>query len=177
MIGAGGLGLMIAGASMMGEEKWQGRVEFTYVGNLPQDFSFRNAHYVAPLDGVELADELRSHHGYLTASLNEPGGNHQNEGALCGLPLLYRRSGCFEEYCTGFGLSFDETDFEQRLERYIDQYDQLVPAMKACPHTADRTCANYLSLFNDMVNERERIVGKRKLLRAPSQVLRNLLYL
>jgi hypothetical protein len=84
--------------SMMAEPEWRGRIEFTYIGNLPRGFAFRNARHVAPLDGEALAGELRSHHAYVTASINEPGGNHQNEGALCGLPLLYRRSGCLPEY-------------------------------------------------------------------------------
>ena len=59
---------------------------------------------------MALAAELKRHHAYVTGSMNEPGGNHQNEGALCGLPLLYRRSGCMPEYCAGFGIDFAGVD-------------------------------------------------------------------
>jgi hypothetical protein len=79
--------------SMLVEETWRGRIEFTYIGNIPTDFHFKNAHHLLPIDGDALASELRKHHVYVTAAINEPGGNHQNEGALCGLPLLFRNSG------------------------------------------------------------------------------------
>ena len=157
----------------LAEPAWKGRIEFTYVGNLPQGFSFRNTRYVKPLDGEMLATELRSHHAYVTASINEPGGNHQNEGALCGLPLLYRRSGCLPEYCEGFGVSFDETDFETSLQVLIEKYESLVAAMPAYPHTADRTCANYLKLFDELIQSRPEILASRRLWRNPWLVLRN----
>ncbi len=158
---------------MLVEPAWKERIEFTYVGNLPKGFAFRNARHVAPLDGEALASELRSHHAYVTASINEPGGNHQNEGALCRLPLLYRRSGCMPEYCEGFGISFDETDFEVRLGQLIEQYDRLTAAMPAYPHTAERTCANYLTLFDKLIKSREQIRASRHLWRNPWLLLRN----
>lgn len=158
---------------MLAEPAWRGRIEFTYVGNLPQGFVFRNARHVPPLDGEALAAELRSHHAYVTASINEPGGNHQNEGALCGLPLLYSRSGCLPEYCEGFGVSFDETDFEASLQQLIEKYDSLASAMPAYPHTAERTCANYLKLFDKLIKSRNQILASRRLWRNPWLVLRN----
>jgi len=158
---------------MLAEPAWKGRIEFTYVGNLPRGFAFRNARYVAPLDGKALAAELRTHHAYVTASMNEPGGNHQNEGALCGLPLLYRRSGCLPEYCDGFGVSFDKTDFESSLQQLIAEYDSLVAAMTAYPHTAERTCANYLALFDELIKSRNQILASRHLWRNPWLLLRH----
>jgi hypothetical protein len=159
--------------AMLAEPAWKEKIGFTYVGNLPPGFTFRNARYVPPLDGVALATELRAHHAYVTASINEPGGNHQNEGALCGLPLFYRRSGCLPEYCDGFGVSFDETDFEDRLRQLIERYDTLVTAMPAYPHTAARTCTRYLALFDELMTSREQILVSRRLWRNPWLVLRN----
>lgn len=158
---------------MLQEPNWKGMIEFTYIGNLPSGFRFRNARYVEPLDGEALATELRSHHVYITASINEPGGNHQNEGALCGLPLLYRRSGCLPEYCDGFGVSFDETDFKIGLQELIRKYESLVAAMPAYPHTADRTCANYLKLFDELIQSRLQILASRRVWRNPWLMLRN----
>ena len=85
---------------MLNQVKWKNLIEFTYIGNLPKGFYFKNVKYIKPLNGLALAEELKKHDAYLTASINEPGGNHQNEGALCGLPLIYRESGCLPEYCT-----------------------------------------------------------------------------
>lgn len=158
---------------MLAEPAWHERIAFTYVGNVPKGFMFEHARHVPPLDGEALAAELRSHHAYLTASLNEPGGNHQNEGALCGLPLLYRRSGCMPEYCDGFGVPFDETDFGGRLEELIARYDALAAAMPAYPHTADRMCARYLACFDSLIRSRDQIVARRRLWRSPWLMLRN----
>ncbi len=158
---------------MLVSPAWSGRIEFTYIGNLPKGFSFQNARYVKPLDGMALAAELRSHHAYVTASINEPGGNHQNEGALCGLPLLYLRSGCLPEYCDGYGVSFGETDFEAALGLLIGNYKGIVAAMPSYPHTAERTCASYLDLFDQLIKSREQILATRHLWRSPWLVLRN----
>jgi hypothetical protein len=159
---------------MLVEPGWKERIEFTYVGNLPRGFSFRNARYVAPLDGGKC---LRLSCGrtmpMLRARSTNRAATHQNEGALCGLPLLYRRSGCLPEYCDGFGISFDETDFETGLRQMVEQYDGLVAAMPAYPHTAERTCANYLDLFDQLIKSREQILASRRLWRNPRLVLRN----
>ena len=32
---------------------------------------------------------------------------HHIEGALCGLPILFRNSGSLPEYCKKYGVSFD----------------------------------------------------------------------
>ena len=36
-----------------------------------------------------IAEELKNHHIYITASINEPSGNHHIEAGQCGLPILY----------------------------------------------------------------------------------------
>lgn len=158
---------------MLGQRRWQGRLEFTYVGNLPKGFRFRHARHVPPLDGEQLAAELRWHHGYLTASINEPGGNHQNEGALCGLPLLYRDSGCLPEYCDGFGVRFTGDDFEGALERYLEAYGELQPRMARYPHTAANTTQRYLELFERLLGQRDQLIKDRHLWRSPLRVIRN----
>ena len=42
---------------LMGTEKWKEKIEFTYVGNLPANFNFRNARHITPLSGEKLAKE------------------------------------------------------------------------------------------------------------------------
>jgi hypothetical protein len=157
--------------ALLDHEAWRDRFSFTYVGNLPAGFKFRNARHVAPLDGLALAAEIKRHHGYITASINEPGGNHQNEGALCGLPLLYRRSGCMPEYCQGFGVEFSEVDFESALNAYRDHYPDIRTRMSAYPHTAANTTAAYLGLFDELLADREKITDSRRLWRSPVRAL------
>lgn len=160
--------------ALLDDPAWRGRLGFTYIGNLPPGFRFRNARHLAPLDGPALADALRSHHGYVTASINEPGPNHQNEGALCGLPLLYRRSGALPEYCTGFGIGFDGPDnFEASLSRYVADYPRLLTPMPTYPHTTAHAIGQWIALFTDLTARRAEIVAERRLWRDPLMFLRN----
>ena len=158
---------------MLAEPRWRGRVAFTYIGNLPAGFRFESARYLAPLTGGALADELRRHHVYLTASINEPGGHHQSEGAMCGLPLIYRDSGCLPEYCDGFGVKFGPDGFEAALERMMGEYDRWAAAVAAYPHTARRTTAAYITLFSDLTARRDEIVRARRLGARPIAFLLN----
>ena len=158
---------------MLAQDEWKNRIEFTYIGNLPAGFSFTNARYLLPMHDEALASELASHHVYVTGSVNEPAGMHHIEGAMCGLPLLYRRSGALPEYCEGFGIGFDGEDFVARLQQFMEQYDQIVALMAGYPHTSKRTCENYLALFDALMKSRDQIVAARRLFRNPWLLLRN----
>lgn len=137
------------------------RIAFTYVGNVPPGFRFRNAVYQTPLTGAELAARLRVNHVYVTGSQNEPGGHHQNEGAMCGLPLLYRDSASMPEYGAGFGIPFTTDNFEEKLEAMIRDYDQYAARMKDYPHTAEKMCGEYHRLFHDLLSRRESLLAQR----------------
>lgn len=153
--------------AMMAEPAWKGRIAFTYVGNMPPGVTFANARHVAPLDGTTLADELRSHHAYITASVNEPAGMHHIEGALSGLPLLYRNSGALPEYCAGFGEAFEPDTLEPALENLMAAYPALHAHMPNYNNTAARMCARYIEVFENLVEGRAEIVAARRLWRNP----------
>jgi len=158
---------------MLADPAWKDRLRFTYIGNLPEGFHFECASAIAPLDRLDLAAELKRHHAYITASINEPGGNHQNEAGACGLPLLYRRSGCMPEYCDGYGIPFDETDLDAALERLFTDYAVLTPRMTVWPHLSPATCAAYMALFDDLLTRRGELLGRRCFWRNPWLMLRN----
>jgi hypothetical protein len=148
--------------ALLGSPQWGRQVAFTYIGNLPRGFAFRNARYVPPLGGQALADEIRRHHVYLSASLNEPGGNHQVEGGLCGLPLIYRDSGCLPEYCDGFGIMFKGADIAPAIEEMLRSYQQHLGRMANFPHTAECTTSAYISLFGKLIDRRDEILDRRR---------------
>ncbi|MCM2306555.1 MAG: hypothetical protein NDI91_03670 [Sulfuritalea sp.] len=158
---------------LLAQDEWKKRIEFTYIGNLPAGFSFANARYLPPMQGEALARELSSHHVYITASMNEPAGMHHIEGGMCGLPLLYRRSGALPEYCEGFGIGFDETDFMAALQQMLEQYARHADRMPSYSHTAKRMCTEYIALFDQMLTQRNAILDGRRLWRNPWLVLRN----
>lgn len=148
---------------LLNSSKWKMKIEFTYIGRLPKNFKFKNVKVIDPLYKKLLADELSNHHIYVTGSINEPGGNHQNEGALCGLPLLYRNSGCFEEYCEGYGVKFDFENFESSLNKIIDNYDFYKQKIKKYPHDINKTSNNYDKLFKNLLLEKTKILKERNL--------------
>lgn len=159
---------------LVGDPAWAGRIEFTYVGNLPDGVALPNTRYLPPLNGEVLGRELASHHVYVTGSVNEPAGMHHIEGALCGLPPIYRNSGALPEYCARFGIGFDNTeDFVAALRQMMAKYPIYCAAMPTYPNTAERMCAEYLSLFDDLIKSHDQIVASRCVWRNPWLVLRN----
>jgi len=147
---------------MLGEPEWHNRLEFTFIGNLPQGFEFVNSHYLPSQSGSQLADSIRKNHVYLTASQNEPAGMHHIEGAMCGLPLLYRESGALPEYCRGFGVSFTEQNFDQKLQETIDTYHHWAEKMSEYPYTSDYMCEQYYQLCLRLLDHRSEILARRK---------------
>jgi hypothetical protein len=167
-----GAGIYALLDTMLERPDWRGRLEFTYIGNLPPGLTFRRAQALAASDGDMLAALLRGHHGYVTASINEPAGMHHIEGALCGLPLLYCKSGALPEYCQGFGEAFEGIkDFEAALEALLRNYGRHRQALESYPHDAAAMCAGYIGVFERILAERDRLAGRRKLWRSPLKVL------
>jgi hypothetical protein len=152
---------------MMADERWKDKIEFSYIGNLPSDFQFENANYYPPCSGKELADLLRNHHVYVTASRFEPGSNHQNEGALCGLPLLYIEHTSMPEYCKGFGVGFIPEEFEENLSLMMSEYDSWVQKMTDYPNHAERMCEEYLALFKESLAQRDALLSARRFYKYP----------
>lgn len=135
---------------MLADPKWKNKIQFTYIGNLNPNFKFLNTRVVSPLAGKELANELKSHNIYVTASINEPSGNHHIEAAQCGLPILYKNSGGIPEYCEGYGLSFDN-DFELQLNNMIKNYEDNRDKLKTYPFNSEKMCDDFYALFNKLI--------------------------
>lgn len=132
---------------LLSSAEWKNKVSFTYVGNLPKNFYFKNSEHIRPLSGIKLGNELRKYDIYLTGSLNEPSGNHHIEGAQCGLPLLYIESGALPEYCDGYGLSFNIQNFEEKLNEMIENFDLYLNKIKDYPYNSEQMCKEYLNVF------------------------------
>jgi len=150
------------------------KFEFTYIGNMPDDIKFRNTKCISPKSGEDLTMELKKNHVYLTASQNEPAGMHHIEGALCGLPLLYRESGALPEYCKGYGISFTFENFEEKLNEMLVQYDSFKNKMDSYSHNSEKMCVGYYNVFIKLLENREDVIKKRHLYRKPLHVLKKL---
>ena len=63
---------------LLSESNYQ-NLEFSYIGNVPSEVNFVNTTVIEPLSGIALANEIKKNNIYLTASINEPSGNHHIE--------------------------------------------------------------------------------------------------
>ena len=98
------------------------------------------------------------------------------KGMMCGLPILYRNSGCFPEYCNGYGISFDNVDdFENKLLKMMREYDHFRIKNKKLDRGQDKTINNYISLFQKLLKDRLTICKRRKLFKNPLVFILNLI--
>ena len=156
---------------------WKGKIEFTYIGNLPNGFNFKNAKVIKPLSGKKLGDNLASHHVYITASNNEPAGMHHIEGALSGLPIIYKNSGALPEYCKNYGVCFNDLEFVPALKEMMSNYYLYKSSLSNYPNNASIMSENYLDLFNNLLKNKDEIIGKRKILKSPILIIKNFIFL
>ena len=119
------------------------RYAFTFVGNLQT--TLKHAKVLPPVDSAALADLLRQHDVYLTASRNDPCSNALIEALACGLPAVYLNSGGHPELTRFGGLPFDRPDeipaLLDRIRAHRDTYRNLI----AIPTIKD-VCKLYLEL-------------------------------
>lgn len=139
---------------MLNKSEWKDKIEFTYIGNVSDEYDLNNTNIIQPLAGTELSKELKKHHVYVTGSINEPSGNHHIEAAQCGLPLLYLDSGGMPEYCDGYGLSFYD-DFETKLKEMMKNYAVYKSKVFDYPNNSIKMCEDYYSLFIKLIKSKK----------------------
>ncbi len=81
-----------------------GGFEYTFVGRSP--IPFEHCTVLPPIPSNAMADVLRRHDIYVTASLHEACSNAVLEALACGLPVLYVDSGANRELVGSGGLAF-----------------------------------------------------------------------
>ena len=142
---------------------WKEKIDFTYIGNLPKKFNFKNSNYYEPMSGLKLASKLKEHNIYLTGSINEPSGNHHIEGAQCGLPIMYIDSGGVAEYCKQYGIEYKKNDLEEKFNYIFKNYDYYFERMKNYPFNSLKMCQDFENLFNVMIKNKQELLEIRTL--------------
>jgi hypothetical protein len=159
---------------VLDEPYWKNKINFTYIGNIPGNYVFKNIKHIKPISGQKLSDVISSHNIYVTASINEPGGMHHIEGGLCGLPILYRESGSLSEYCKGYGVSFKNVnDVLYSLDKLINNYDHYYEKILKYNRSSDIMCKEYYKLFNSLLKNRNKILQKRDFYSNPWKLFRS----
>jgi hypothetical protein len=140
---------------MIATSEWKDKISFTYIGNLNKDYSFNNSEVIEPLGGLELSKEIKKHHVYVTASINEPSGNHHIEAAQCGLPILFAESGGIPEYCKEYGIGF-RNNFEEKLIEIIDSYEYFYKKLKNYPFNSEKMCDEFFTIFEKVIEDKNK---------------------
>jgi glycosyltransferase involved in cell wall biosynthesis len=129
------------------------RYEFTFVGNI--SLPLRRARHVPPVPSHELADLLRAHDVYVTATENDAYSNALVEALSCGLPAIYLDSGGSAEAVKEAGFGFREREqIPELLDRLVDEYEER-QAHISLPSLAD-VADGYLAVLG-----LDRFVGTR----------------
>mgnify|MGYP006090993321 FL=1 len=131
---------------------WKNQIEFSYIGNLSSEYPLPNTKLSKPLHDKELAEELKKNHVYITASENEPSGNHHIEAAQCGLPIIFLDSGGIPEYCKGYGVKLEQ--LEKSLETMQKNYLVYKESLKKYPFSSDLMCQEFLNIFDTLLKEK-----------------------
>jgi glycosyltransferase involved in cell wall biosynthesis len=99
------------------------RFEFTFVGNASTNFT--RIRHVPPVPSHALADLLRTHDVFVTATEHDAYSNALVEALTCGLPAVYLDSGGSREAVKAGGLAFtDRTEIPSLLDRIVDEYEE-----------------------------------------------------
>jgi len=146
---------------LLEKDNMKEKFEFTFIGNLPKDLQLENSNVIKPLHGSTLAQELKSHDIYITASMNEPSGNHHMEGAMCGLPILYVNSGALPEYCENYGLEFNIKNLESSLNEMSNSYSKFQNSLKVYPYSFSYAAKEYINVFENAIKHKIELLEKR----------------
>ena len=99
------------------------RYEMTFVGNTPTEFD--NIKHIAAVAPQQLAELLREHDIYLTASQKDPCSNALIEALHCGLPAVALRDGGHPEIVGRSGELFSvKEEIPELLEHIAKNYNQ-----------------------------------------------------
>ncbi|MBM2832892.1 MAG: hypothetical protein HW406_53 [Candidatus Brocadiaceae bacterium] len=136
------------------------KYEMTFVGNSP--FSFRNIRMIEPLTSSQLAEELRAHDIYITASLNDPCSNSLIEALHSGLPVVVRNSGGHPEIIGNSGVVFNGVeDICKAIDDVAKNYTKFAENIKAI--SMDEIGAKYYRFTKRIYDEtvEKKYVAKR----------------
>ena len=147
--------------NLLDNEEFNKKFNLCYIGNLPKGFSFKNTVYKKPMSGLALAAEIKSHHLYITGSLNEPSGNHQIEASQCGLPVMYIKSGGIPDYQQDYGIEFHIDNLENKLNEVHSDYELFFKKNLNFPYSAEKMNKDYYELFDQIKNKSDKNLGNK----------------
>jgi glycosyltransferase involved in cell wall biosynthesis len=159
----------------------------TFIGNSP--IHFKNIRHIQPLSSLEVADKLREHDIFITASLDDPCSNSLLEALHCGLPAVARNSGGHPAIIGKSGEIFNGRDdvlnaiemvacnigiyrkyiyvpsIEQVADSYYEFFKNIYSTNETNRNISKGLCIRYLEIMRKVFCWRFKNVLKNKLLR------------
>lgn len=122
------------------------RFEFTFVGRCSETLT--KAKVIAPVASEALAELLREHDIYITASKNDPCSNALIEALTCGLPAVVLNSGGHPELVGKGGLCFNQQEeILSCLDRIVADYEKFCSLLS--PAKLEDVADAYLNLVKN----------------------------
>tara|TARA_X000000368_G_scaffold415823_1_gene408361 strand:- start:52 stop:1161 length:1110 start_codon:yes stop_codon:yes gene_type:complete len=141
--------------NLLDNKFWKDKISFEFIGNTNPEYEFKNTKITSPLYEESLAQALKECNAYITASINEPSGNHHIESSQCGLPLLYIKSGGIPEFAEDHGLEYNLQNLEEKLLDLMDNYSYYFDLMKSYPFNSEIMSKDYEDLFLRLGTEKK----------------------
>lgn len=129
------------------------KYEMTFVGNSPVEFN--NIKWLKPVSSRELANILKQHDIYITASKYEPFGQAVIEALNCGLPAVARIGGGYlETMCEAIEVFRNESDVINAIEKVVQNYDyyQRRINLPTLDHAGERHYEFAQTIYADYLN-------------------------
>ena len=120
------------------------RYRYTFVGRIQADF--KNIEVIDPVPSEQLADLLRAHDLYVTASRNDPCSNALVEALSCGLPTVYYDGGGHRELVGWGGKGFTK---EQHLLPVLQEVTENYKLFRTLiwPSTIQEVAEKYIAII------------------------------
>ena len=125
---------------------------FTYIGNYNKKYRPKNLRLLPPMNGTQLANELRNHDIYITGTRNEPGAMHYLEGGSCGLPVVYHSGGGGAlEVCSKFGEVYSNTkELWKKINKIKNNYNYYLKKIYYQWLGSDRCCEEWNKILESL---------------------------
>lgn len=120
------------------------RYEMTFIGQ--SQIRFKNIRMLPAVDSYKLAELLREHDIYITASKHDPCSNSLIEALTCGLPAIYLQSGGHPEIVKQAGAGFESAEqIPGLLDDLVANYELYQARISLS--TMQEVCVDYLKVL------------------------------
>lgn len=128
-------------------------LELTYIGNYHPDYQPKNIKLEKCDTGESLAQKIRQHDIYLTATQYEPGAMHYLEGISCGLPLLYCiNGGGAQEVGLHRGEEYHNIpSLLDKIKKISHNYSEYLNRLNYQEFSSDRCSEDYFKIINRLL--------------------------